>query len=73
MRIEYIGMFDEVVVPYVEDGRPKEVTFKRGVPVEVPDVLATGVAGEFGGLLEQTDNYRVAGAKKPPAPVDGDA
>jgi len=58
MKIEYIGMFDEVVVPYSEDGRPREITFKRGVPVDVPDELATGVPGEFGGLLEQVDNYR---------------
>lgn len=57
MKLKYIGMFDEVEVPYIEDGIRKNAVFKRNHAVEVPDDLANGVPGEFGGLLEQTDNY----------------
>lgn len=57
MKVRYIGPFDEVEVPYIEDNQHKSATFKRGETVEIPDELATGVPGEFGGLLEQTDNY----------------
>lgn len=58
MNIRYIGPFDEVEVPYTDNNLPRSVTFKRGEVVEVPDELATGVEGVFGGLLEQTDNYQ---------------
>lgn len=51
MKVQYIGMFDEVEVPYIEDGIHKSLAFKRGATVECPDELAAG-------LLEQVDNYR---------------
>lgn len=57
MKIKYIGMFDEVEVPYLDNNLPKSITFKRNHATECPDELANGVPGEFGGLLEQTDNY----------------
>ncbi len=53
MRIVYTGAFDEVEVPYVEDGTPKWFRAKPGQPVECPDELAAG-------LLEQTDTWKRA-------------
>ena len=51
MEIQYIGMFDEVIVPDLVDerGYPKP-PIARGVAVEVPDDLAKR-------LLQQTDNW----------------
>lgn len=56
--IEYIGMFDEVIVAewLGEDGSPR--TVRRGEPVEVPPELAAR-------LLEQGDNWRKAPARRP--------
>lgn len=76
MKVTYIGPFEEVEVPYLDNNLPKSVTFKRGETVDVPDELATGVPGEFGGLLEQTDNYRAvesptAGKRKTEATTPG--
>lgn len=48
MRIVYSGGFDEVEVPYVEDGTPKWFRAKPGEPAECPDELAVR-------LLEQSD------------------
>lgn len=52
MKVEYIGMFDEVVVPEWLDertGYPK--TARKGEPVEVPDALGAR-------LCEQEANWR---------------
>lgn len=57
MKVQYIGMFDEVEVPYIEDGIHKSLAFKRGAAVECPDELAVG-------LLEQVDNYRAEGKEE---------
>jgi hypothetical protein len=65
MKVRYIGPFDEVEVPYFDNGIPKSVTFKHGQTQDIPDDLAKGVEGEFGGLLEQTDNYEIAKAAAP--------
>ena len=70
MKVKYIGPFDEVEVPYTEDGRAKTAVFKRNHQTEVPDDLANGVEGEFGGLLEQTDNY--VAVESPKAKADKD-
>lgn len=53
MRIVYTGAFDEVEVPYVEDGTPKWFRAKPDEPVECPDELAVR-------LLEQTDIWKRA-------------
>jgi len=34
MRIVYVGGFDEVEVPYVENGTPKWFTVRNGEPAE---------------------------------------
>lgn len=72
MKVTYIGPFDEVEVPYIEDNLPKSVTFKRGETVEVPDELANGVPATelepgYGGLLEQMDNYVAESPRPKPA------
>lgn len=51
--IVYSGPFDEVEVPYVEDGRPKVFVAKRGVAAECPGELADR-------LLEQGDTWKEA-------------
>lgn len=48
MRIVYVGGFDEVEVPYVEDGTPKLFRALNGQPAECPNELALM-------LLQQTD------------------
>ena len=57
MRIVYTGAFDEVEVPYVEDGTPKWFRAKPGQPVECPYELAAG-------LLEQTDTWKRMGPEQ---------
>lgn len=56
MRIVYSGAFDEVEVPYVEDGTPKWFTVRNGEPAECPDELAVK-------LLEQGDIWHESPAK----------
>lgn len=51
MEIIYTGMFDEVDVPYEEDGTPRLLTVQRGKAVEAPDGLAER-------LLEQEANWK---------------
>jgi len=55
MRIQYVGMFDEVIVPELldEHGYPRSV--RQGETVDVPAELAAR-------LLEQEDNWRKAPA-----------
>lgn len=55
MRIEYIGLFDEVIVPALLDQQGYARTVRRGEPVDVPEELAER-------LLEQTANWRKAPA-----------
>lgn len=58
MRIQYIGMFDEVLVPEWEDANGYPQRARAGQTVDVPEELAVR-------LLEQTENW----AKPPAAPA----
>lgn len=67
MRIVYSGAFDEVEVPYEEDGIFKRFTAKPGEPAECPDELAAM-------LLEQGDIWaeppsKTAGKTKATTPA----
>ena len=65
ITVEYVGPYDVVEVPF--EGR--WLTFERGVPTDVPAVLAEGgtelelvdgrqVVTVIGGLLDQPDNWQ---------------
>ena len=61
MRLQYIGMFDEVEVPeFVDPATGYSKLVKRGESVEIPDALAER-------LLDQPANWRRSAGGPVPA------